>query len=280
MRFIDTHCHLDSPIYERDLDIVVRHARDEGVAIVTLGSDLESSRRAVEIAERYPDGVFAAVGMHPAKIGGDLLAEDQLVNIGGFSELLTHPKVVALGETGLDFHDLPTYTRDDAERELADRIRINQKKVFGRFLDLAREHGLPLLLHCRDAHEEMLEMLETWDKTTRGFESRGIIHCFSGNWKTARRYFDLDFMISVTGILTHGAYQTEIMKKSPSSRLVIESDCPFMTPVPWSHRRNEPSYLPLVAEAVAAIRGVTSAQISTETTANALKVFARIPRPQ
>jgi TatD DNase family protein len=277
-RFIDTHCHLDSPVYERDLDIVIRHALEEGVWIVTLGSDLETSRRAVAIAEKYPEGVFAAVGLHPRRIGAELLAEDKLIDMGGFAELARHPKVVAIGETGLDYYDLPLHSRFGPDAQLAEKLRLNQKKVFGRFLDLAREHRLPLLIHCRDAHDEMLQMLETWDKTTRCFDSRGIVHCYSGDWKTARRYFNLDFMISVTGIITHGGYQSEIIKKSPASRLVIESDCPFLTPIPWSARRNEPSYLPVAADIVASIRGISNAQIAAETTANALKVFTRIPR--
>ncbi len=277
LRLIDTHCHLDASIYERDLDIVVRHAQDENVAIVTLGSDLQSSRRAVEIAERYPQGVYAAVGFHPSKVSADPLSEE-LADMSGFTELLAHPKVVAIGETGLDYHDLPSFSRNAAEVQLADRMRANQKKAFGRFLDLAREHRLPLLLHCRDAHEDMLQMLETWDKTTRGFDSRGIVHCFSGDWKTARRFFNLDFLISVTGIQTHGGYQSEVIKKSPASRLVVESDCPHMTPTAFSIRRNEPSYLPLVAAAVAGMRETSEAQVAAETTANALKVFTRIPR--
>ena len=277
-RFIDTHCHLDSPVYECDLDIVVKHALEEGVWIVTLGSDLETSRRAVAIAEKYPEGVFAAIGLHPRRIGAEVLAEDKLIDMGAFSELAKHPKVVAIGETGLDYHDLPLHSRFGPDAQLAEKLRLNQKKVFGRFLDLARENRLPLLIHCREAHEEMLGMLETWDKTTRGFDSRGIVHCYSGDWKTARRYFNLNFMISVTGIISHGAYQSEVIKKAPASHLVVESDCPFLTPVPWSMRRNEPSYLPIVADSVAGMRGVTNAQIAAETTANALKVFTRIPR--
>lgn len=280
MRFIDTHCHLDSPVYERDLDIVVRHARDEGVEIVTLGNDLETSRRAVEIAERYPTGVYAAVGMHPKHIQGKLVADDKLVDVAAFKELLSHPKVVAIGEAGLDFHEFPTYTRSAEERQLVNRIKLNQRNVFGRFLDLSREFRLPLMLHCRDAYRDMLNMLEAWDKTTRGFDARGVIHCFSGDWKTARRFFNLGFSISVTGILTHGGYQSEVIRKAPDNSLLIESDCPHMTKLPWSHRRNEPSYLPLVAEAVAAIRGTTIEKISADTTANALRVFHRIPNPQ
>ncbi|HTK04609.1 MAG TPA: TatD family hydrolase [Candidatus Eisenbacteria bacterium] len=277
-RYIDTHCHLDSEIYSRDLDIVVKAALDQGVWIVTLGSDYESSKRAIEIAEKYPEGVFAAVGLHPSKVGANLMGDDQLLDVSRYAQLADHPKVVALGETGLDYHDLPEESRTDPKYHVAEQIKANQRQVFGQFLDLSRDLRLPLLLHCRDAHDDMLGMLETWDKTTRGFDSRGILHCFSGSWRDARKYFNLDFLISVTGIVTHGAYQTEVIKKSPASRLVVESDCPYLTPVPWSIRRNEPGYLPSVADGVAAIRGEAPGQFAVETTKNALKVFTKMTR--
>ena len=276
-RLIDTHAHLDASIYERDLDIVVRHALDEDVWTITVGNDLESSRRAVEIASRYPRGVYAAVGLHPGKVPGDITAEDKLVDLGAFYELASHPKVVALGETGLDYHDLPLLRRDPS-RNAVERMRENQKKVLGKFLDLSRELRLPLLLHCRDAHDDMLSMLETWDKTTRGFDSRGIVHCFSGNWKQARRYFNLDFMISVTGIVSHGAYQADLLKKAPLSRLVAESDCPYLTPVPWAIRRNEPSYVTAVASHVAGMRAMRREEVERQMTQNALSVFPKMRR--
>lgn len=277
-RYIDTHCHLDSEIYSRDLDIVVKSALDQGVWIVTLGSDYESSERAIQIAEKYPEGVFAAVGLHPSKVGANLMGDDKLLDVSRYAKLADHPKVVALGETGLDYHDLPEESRTDPKYHVAEQIKANQRQVFGQFLDLSRDLRLPLLLHCRDAHDDMLGMLETWDKTTRGFDSRGILHCFSGSWRDARKYFNLDFLISVTGIVTHGAYQTEVIKKSPASRLVVESDCPYLTPVPWSIRRNEPGYLPSVADSVAAIRGEAPGQFAVETTKNALKVFTKMTR--
>src|SRR5688572_31710555 len=195
-RYIGTHCHLDSEIYARDLDIVVKHALDQGVWIVTLGSDYESSKRAIEIAERYPEGVFASVGLHPSKIGANIMSDDKMLDVAGFAALAAHPKVVALGETGLDYHDLPEDARTDPKFHLAEQIRANQRQVFGKFLDLSRDLRLPLLLHCRDAHDDMLGMLETWDRATPGFDSRGILHCFSGSWRDARKYFNLDFMIS------------------------------------------------------------------------------------
>lgn len=273
---IDTHSHLDASVYARDLDIIIRHAMQDNIWTVTVGNDYMSSQRAVAIAERY-DGVYAAIGVHPAKVPEDLHAEEKTLELEKFAELARHPKVVAIGECGLDYHDLPD-NRRGADGQRAERIKVNQKTVFGKFLDLSREMRLPLLLHCRDAHNDMLQMLETWDKTTRGFDSRGILHCFTGSWKEARRYFNLDFMISVTGIITHGSYQTEVIKRSPLSRIVLESDCPHLTPVPWSIRRNEPSYLSTVAAAVAGMRGEPLQEIARQTTANALGILKKIPR--
>lgn len=272
---IDTHAHLDSPIYEGDLDIVVRHAADDDIYAVTVGNDYRTSRRAVEIAEKYPS-VYAAVGMHPMHIRGDADAEDKLVDVQAFQELAGHPKVVAIGECGLDYHDFAHgYRKGPGAREV-EKIKSRQKKVLGSFLQLAREFRLPLLLHCRDAHKDMLFMLETWDKASPGFDSRGVVHAYSGTWKDARRYFNLEFMISITGLITHGAYQTEVVKKSPLNRIVLESDCPYATPIPWNIRRNEPAYLTVVADTVAGIRGATKDAVAAQTTMNCRNIFRKM----
>jgi TatD DNase family protein len=277
-RFIDTHAHLDADIYERDLDVIVRHALDNDVWIVTLGKDYESSLRAVEIAERYPRGVFAAIGLHPKHVDELATADEKLVDLQKYRELAQHPKVVAIGETGLDFHDLPDDPRIAASREHSARIKDNQKKAFLTFLELSREFRLPLLLHCREAHEEMIDMLTTWNAGTPGFDARGIVHCFSGTWKDARRYYALDFSVSYTGTMAHGAYQLDVLKKSPESRITVESDCPHATAVAWGARRSEPSYLPHAVDAIAATRGITAEAMAAAITENALRIMKRIPR--
>ncbi len=275
---IDTHAHLDADIYANELDIVIKAALSEDVWMVTLGSDYASSVRAVEIAERYPTGVFAAIGLHPNRVPLDLGSAEKPLQLEKFAELAMHPKVVALGETGLDFSDLPQGSRGGQEEQLAERLKASQKVVFGKFLDLSRELRLPLLLHCRDAYEDMFGMLETWDKTTRGFDSRGILHGFSGSWKDAKRFFGLDFLISVTGIIAHGAYQSELTRKAPLSRLVLESDCPHLTAMPWNLRRSEPGYLPSVLSSVAGTRREAPELVAQETTRNALNVLKKIAR--
>jgi TatD DNase family protein len=274
--FIDTHTHLDDLVYRNDIDTVLKHAREEGVWVVSVGNDYASSLRSVELAEKY-DGVWAAIGLHPLKVSSEDLAEDKLMDLEKFSDLARHPKVVALGECGLDWHELPdTRHRRHPQAAVAERIRSNQKKVLAKFFQLSEELRLPLLLHCREAHDETLNLIETWDKTSRGFDCRGIVHHFSGDWKQARRYFNLDFMISFTGLLAHGGYQNDLLRRMPMSRLTLESECPHLTPVRWSQRRNEPSYLPTVAAAVAGARGVSLEEISRATTENALKVLNRL----
>ncbi|MBI4457480.1 TatD family hydrolase [Candidatus Uhrbacteria bacterium] len=275
---IDTHAHLDAEVYAGELQDVVKRALQDDIWIVTVGSDLASSRRAVEIAEMFPEGVFAAVGLHPLKVPADVSAQDKVLDLEGFRQLAQHPKVVALGETGLDFHDLALDAPGDPARPLAEKIKKNQINALGAFLQLSKEFRLPLLLHCREAHAEMLDLLETWDKTSAGFDARGIVHCFSGDWKDARRYFNLDFMISVTGLFANAGYQADLIRKVPLQRLAVESDCPYLTPDAWSSRRSEPSFIGRLAETLAGIHGESKAAVAAQTTENALKIFGRMKR--
>jgi TatD DNase family protein len=274
---IDTHAHLDNPVYNRDLDIVVHQALEEDVGIITVGNDYTTSVQAIKIAERYPN-VYAAIGLHPLKINRQVQADDKLIDIGQYLLLARHPKVVALGETGLDFHDLPQGRQRSIERQVAERIKDNQRKVFARFLEMSRELRLPLLLHCRDAHDEMLKMLETWDRTTSGFDSRGVVHCFSGTWKQARRYFNLDFLISVTGVVSYSGYQNELLKKAPLSRLLVESDCPYLTPTPWNWRRSEPSYIKQAVANLAGLRKMSISDVEKQLSENYRRMFQHLTR--
>jgi TatD DNase family protein len=272
---IDTHAHLDDSIFANDLENVIRHAAQNGISIVTVGNDYASSVRAVEIAERFPETVSAAIGMHPRFVSVKALGEDKLLDMGKFSELAANPKVVAIGECGLDYHYLPSFVRGPLAKEV-EMIKVNQKKVFGRFLQMSREKRLPLLLHCREAEEDMLEMLDLWEKTSGSAGTRGIVHCFTGQWKDARRFFSLNFLISVTGITTYGHFQSELIKKAPLTQLVLESDCPHSTSIKWNIRRSEPAYLGTVAAAVASMRGDSTENVIKTTTENALKLFRRL----
>jgi TatD DNase family protein len=257
---IDTHAHLDFDKFDADREAVIERAQAAGVAaIVNVGTDVASSRAAVRLAERY-DAVYAAVGMHPhdAKtLDGAALAE--------LRELARQPKVVAVGEIGLDFY------RDRSPRDV-------QRRAFQAQLAWAAKLGKPVVIHDRDAHEEIMEVLGSW---AAGLEASplagrlGVLHTFSGDQSMAERAIQLGFYISISGPVTyHNARQLPgIVQALPLERLLVETDCPFLTPHPHRGKRNEPAYVRLVAERIATLRGISFDALAEATTANAQRLF-------
>ena len=254
--FFDSHAHLDlSPLTEAEGE-VLRRARDARVTrVATIGIDPESSAHAVAIAHRHA-GVYASVGLHPHD--ASRLSDDTLSRL---EELSRCDKVVGIGETGLD------YFRDRSPRDA-------QRAAFREQIRLARRRNLPVIVHDRDAHEETLGILAE----ERADEVGGILHCFSGDLAMARRAVAMGFLVSIPGAITYkgSEAQVEAVRRLPLERLLIETDCPFLAPVPHRGKTNEPSYLPLVAAKVAEIKGVTVGDVARVTTLNALRVF-RIP---
>lgn len=254
--FFDTHAHLDlSPLREAE-EAVVRRARDAGVSrIATVGIDPESGERAIAIAHRHA-GVYAVLGLHPHDAGR--LSDALLARLEALSLC---DKVVAIGETGLDFH------RDRAPRDA-------QRAAFREQIRLARRRALPVVIHDRDAHDEVLSIL----LEEKAEEVGGIIHCFSGDLAMARRAIAMNFLVSIPGAITYkgSERQVEAVRSLPLERLLLETDCPFLAPVPHRGKPNEPSYVPLVAAKVAQILGVTLEDVARTTTMNALRRF-RIP---
>ncbi len=235
---------------------MVLRAREAGVSrIVTIGIDPESSERAVEIAHRHA-GVYAAVGLHPhdAAARTDALIER-------LDRLSRCDKVVAIGETGLDFY------RDRSPRDA-------QRAAFREQVRLARRRGLPVVVHDRDAHDEVLGILAE----EKAHEAGGIIHCFSGDAAMARKAAAMNFLVSIPGAITYkgSERQVEAIRALPLEKLLIETDSPFLAPVPHRGKPNEPSYVPLVARAIAAIKGVSPEDVGRVTTLNAVRIF-RIP---
>lgn len=254
--YFDSHAHLDLPPLCDAEDDVVRRAREAGVDhIVTIGIHPESGERAIEISHRHA-GVYAAVGLHPHDASA--LSDDAMERLDRLSRC---DKVVAIGETGLDFF------RDRSPRDV-------QRAAFREQLRLARARNLPVIVHDRDAHDEMLSILAE----ENGQEAGGIIHCFSGDLAMARRAVKLGFLISVPGAITYkGSHvQVEAVRKIPLDSLLIETDSPFLAPVPHRGKTNEPSYVPLVARAVAEIKGLSSEDVGRVTSLNARRLF-RIP---
>ena len=257
---IDTHTHLDDTRYDADREAMIERARQAGVeTFITIGCDLATSRAAVELAERYPF-IYASIGVHPHEvrhIGDDWYDE--------LRRLARHPKVVAYGEIGLDYH----YNHSPPKLQ---RDRFREQVL------LARECRLPLIIHTREAQEDTIAILREEQAADVG----GVFHCFTGDAKLAKDGLDLGFYLSFSGVVTfqNAATLREIAKTVPTDRLLIETDCPYLTPAPHRGKRNEPAYVKLVAETLASVRSGASAvsadDVARVTAANARRLF-RLP---
>jgi TatD DNase family protein len=252
---IDSHAHIQGKEYAAEAAAVIARARQAGVeTIIAVGGagDMSSNTEAVTLADSFAN-VYATVGMHPhdAKDVGD----EQLDTL---KRLAAHPKVVAVGETGLD------YFYNHSPRE-------TQQQVFSRFINLARETKLPIVVHEREAAEAAAELL----RSEGGGSLRGVIHCFTGDYEAAERYLDMGFYLSFTGIITfkNADALREVVRKIPLQRMFVETDSPFLTPVPHRGKRNEPAYVRYVAETIARIKNISLEQAASATTANARALF-------
>lgn len=264
--FFDTHAHLDFPDFDADLPGVVARAEAAGVGrIVTIGTTLEGSLRAIRIAERFPS-VFAAVGVHPGHVDE---SPDEIR--GELRRLAAHPKVVAIGETGLDFHRRADEPVPDAEDAL--RNRRKQESLFRQQLEVAAEFGLNVVIHTRDSFAPTLDLF-------RGFAGsvRGVFHCWVGSLPEARQVIELGSLVSFTGIATfkNGTNVREVAAAIPPGTFQLETDCPFLAPVPHRGKRCEPSFVPRIAEGIAAVRNVSVETLSAETCATARRFFPRM----
>ena len=250
---IDTHCHLDMLAGEEEVDTIIHSANAAGVKqIITVGIDLQSSQKAVQYAERHP-GVYATIGVHPHNVASitDTYIE-QLI------KLAEHHKVVAYGEIGLDFVKLYAPKKTQLEQ-------------FERQVGLAGNLGLPLVIHDRQAHDDILQIL----KNSSPFPAGGVMHCFSGDLQFAEEILALGFYISIPGVVTFNkAYELQkVAQHIPLASLLIETDAPFLAPVPMRGRRNKPDYVLYTAQKIAELQGTSLDEVARITTANAVKLF-------
>jgi TatD DNase family protein len=282
---IETHAHLDYPDFAADFDDVLQRATDAGVSrIITIGTSVESSRRAVELAEKFPN-VFAVVGVHPTYV--EESDEDVITPL---RELAANPRVVAIGETGLDYHSLPslklakeqkttqvfakalqTSTEDLVEAEIHDgAYKSKQASLFEQQLDLAAELGLNVVIHQRDAWNDTLEIMRPYTG-----KLRGVFHCFGGTLEQANEVIALDHLVSFTGIVTfkNGAMVREVAAQLPLWKFMVETDCPYLAPVPFRGKRCEPAHTRLVAQSLATARGISLEEVAEATTETAEKFF-------
>jgi TatD DNase family protein len=282
MELIETHAHLDYPDFQPDLDEVIARAADAGVTrIITIGTGLESSRRAIALADRFPN-VFAVVGIHPTNV-----AEEGLEFLPALRELALHSKVVAIGETGIDYHHVPdelqppkvaavdsallAHSTGDQERMVAEGAwKAAQADAFRMQLDLAVELGLNVVIHQRSAWEDTLDVLRPYTGKVRG-----VFHCFGGTPEESAEVRALGHLVSFTGIITFkNAEQVRLTAAAaPSDGYMVETDCPYLAPVPHRGKRAEPAHTRLVAETIAKERGVSLDEIAAATTRTAEDFF-------
>jgi TatD DNase family protein len=280
---IDTHAHLDYPDFANDLDDVLRRAIDVGVTrIVTIGTSVESSRRAVELAEKYPS-VYAVIGVHPTY--AEQAGEDAITHL---RDLAKSARVVAIGETGLDYHHLPSVeaakqknvqvfsalqsgTEEQLEASIEDgAYKSKQADLFEEQLDLAVELHLNVVIHQRDAWDDTLEIMKPYTG-----KLRGVFHCFGGSLRQANEVIDLDHRVSFTGIVTfkNGTDVRDVAAQIPIWKFMVETDCPYLAPVPFRGKRCEPAHARIVAETIATARGISLEDVAEMTTQTAEEFF-------
>ena len=280
---IETHAHLDYPDFANDFDDVLRRATEAGVTrIITIGTSVESSRRSVELAEKHSN-VFAVIGVHPTYAHE---AEEDLVT--PLRELAKNPRVVAIGEIGLDYHHLPSVeaakrkdvqvfnalqsgTEEQIEATIEDgAYKSKQVELFQQLLDLAIELRFNVVIHQRDAWTETLDILRDY-----GRQLSGVFHCFGGTLEQANEVIDLGHLVSFTGIVTfkNGKQVREVAARVPLDSFMVETDCPYLAPVPFRGKRCEPAYTRLVAEEIARARGLSLEKIAGATTETAGQFF-------
>jgi TatD DNase family protein len=254
---IDSHAHLD--LFKGDRGEVIARAFAEGLsAVVTVGIDLNSSRKTLEIARSHPN-IYAVLGVHPHD--AKMVTKNTIDEIRRLAE---DEKAVAIGETGLDYYR--TLSPQDV-----------QVRVFRQFLDLAAELALPIVIHDRDAHDQVLRILSE-QHAKGGFTAAagpGVIHCISGDWAYAKTCLDMGFYISVPGVVTFPKAGTlhDVVKKLPADKILVETDCPFLTPEPFRGKRNEPAYVKYTAAACARLRGEQPEAFMDRAAENTKRVF-------
>ena len=265
--FYDTHAHLDYPDFAQDINQVVERANAAGIAkIISIGTDLESSRRAIGLAQKFPC-VYAVAGWHPSDV---LRAPDDIRD--ELRELASHPKVVALGETGLDYHRLPSekpeFTTADDER-----YKVKQAALFRQHLEVAAELKLNCVIHQRDSLEDTLSQLQPFADRVRG-----VFHCFANDATAMKRILAMNSIVSFTGIATFKNAQNvrDTIAATPLGSFMLETDCPFLAPMPYRGKRCEPAYVKELSEVVAQVKKCSADELSAATSETARTFFPKL----
>lgn len=263
---IDTHCHLNFEDFNGDRDEIMKQCLENGIEIINIGVNYKTSQEVIEIAEKYEKGVYATVALHPHDVTGWEKREKEEFDYDKFLKLAKNKKVVAIGETGLDY----AYCEND---EKAQKL---QQKVFIEHLKLAKEVNKPVVIHSRRTFPEILEIIRN-SKFKIKNSGQGVLHCYMGRWSYAEEYLKLGFYISFTGLITYARDYDKVIKNVPLERILIETDAPYLAPEPLRKQgeivRNEPKYVEYVAKKIAEIKGINFDEVARQTTQNAKELF-------
>ncbi|MBU1102617.1 TatD family hydrolase [Patescibacteria group bacterium] len=283
---IDAHAHVNFVAYKDDGDEVTKRALKENIWMINVGSEHDTSQRAVEYAKKYPEGVYAAVGLHPIHLKEQeinaQIDEYETVEFKTSAERFDYEcykalvlsassgqaneKVVAIGEIGLDYYHITDNSKQITKNKLLQRETLLEQMALAQELDKA------VIFHCREAHNDLLATLKQWDMVGNK-KLRGVIHSFSGRWSQAEFYLEMGFYLGFNGIITFARDYDKVIKQMPIEQLLLETDCPYLTPVPFRGKRNEPAYVKYVAEKVAELRGISFEKVAEITTKNAKALF-------
>ncbi len=280
--FIDTHAHVNFNAFRDDADEVIRRSLDSSTWMILVGTEIKTSNRALSFANKYERGVYAAVGLHPVHLedgrvdtgeegeSGGFVARAEEFDYDSYEKLARFEKVVAIGEIGLDYYHL-----DPAKDQSA--VKKKQQEVFAQQLLLARSLDLPVIIHCRQAHDDLYTILQDfkqeYGQLIPADRPWGVVHCFSGDEDLAWKYFKLGLLISFTGLITFSQKWDDLIRKIPLTKLMIETDTPYMTPEPYRGQRNEPVLVQYVAKRISDIRNIKLEKVEEITTVTARSFF-------
>lgn len=255
LNYFDIHSHLESPKFDKDREDIISRMQDEGVFTITVGTDLENSKRAVRLSDKY-ENVFASIGLHPTDMKEDFREKD-------YVGLVENSKTVAIGECGLEFFRLGENAEDEKKRQI---------DIFKKQIDFAVKYDKPLMIHCREAHIETIEILEE-KKKQFGDKLKGNIHFFSGDVEIAKKYIELGFTISFAGVITFAKDYDEVIKEISLDKIMSETDSPYVAPVPYRGQRSEPIFVKEVVKRIAEIKGLDYEEVKKVVVENAIRIF-------
>lgn len=279
---IDTHAHVNFNTYKDDGPEVIKRTLKENIWLINVGAQYSTSRRAIQYAEKYKEGVYAAVGLHPSHVHQDNLKQDkgaqeevrelEEFDSEKYKELLENSKVVAMGEIGLEYGD-----------EISQEAKDKQREVLLEQLDLAQQLAKPVIFHCCKAYDDLIELLTQFQAGCASCpfacpgagssQIKGVFHCFMGRWSQAEKLMEMGFYFGFNGLITYARDYDKVIEKLPLEKILLETDSPYLTPVPHRNKRNEPLYIKYVAEKIAEIKKIKLEQVAQQTTKNARKLF-------